>query len=157
MIPSIFKIPILLIAFIFLLPTPGDISLERKLADLHEQVAVMQVEMDKMEEARILQSKEYERRLELLNHEADRVKEVQDTYVLKSNADATEKAMRVEFADRQARWETIIQGLNDKIQILTSFKDNYQGQQAVMTVGISFGIMLVGLIANYFFNRKKGT
>ena len=147
-------IPILLTTFIFTvfpilafqtvserIPTSQNIS--ERVYELEKQQALTQLLIEKNEEARVLRQAVDQLHFEALNHEAVRVKEVQDSYWLKSDAVASEKAIRVSMKE-----------LSDKIDALNSFKDNYQGQQAVMTVGISLGVTLIGLIANYFLNRK---
>ena len=168
MIPSIFKKPILVIMLLGFLFIPDSnlsnlvvkaqdrqSSLQSKVNELDKEIAILKVTLEERDVALALQAKEYERRLELLNHEADRVKEVQDAYVLKSDAAATEKARIVALLDESQKREVSDKEINDKIQILTSFKDNFQGQQAVMTVAISFGVTLIGLGANYAWGRSS--
>lgn len=77
------------------------------------------------EHALKLQAREYERRLDILNGEAQRLKDMQETYVLKTE------------------WDIKHDALCKIVDDLQSFKDNMSGRQSIITVVIASGISLL--------------
>ena len=74
-----------------------------------------------LDEARELQAREYERRLEILNHEAEQLKEMQNTYV-KQETYCIERKI-----------------IQENVRSLVSFKDNLSGKIAI--IGIMSGLI----------------
>lgn len=109
-------------------------ELEIKYYDLDKQIAIERTVHLKDKEALAtaleLQAKEYERRLDLLNHEAQQLKDMQATYVPRELFDTT------------------IKELNKEISALKQYKDNAMGKQSILTVVISviisLGFLLLG-------------
>jgi len=155
MIPSIFKIPIFVVLLALMLLTPGDISTERKIAELHEQIAVIQVKMDNMQEATVLQAKEYERRLELLNGESGRTIKDKELYQMKTDALTSENELKTLIAGNEKTRIASEKEISEKIQILNDLSNKAQGGQAVMSTAISIGVMLAGFIGKYFLDRPR--
>jgi hypothetical protein len=82
------------------------------LAELRKEV---QLRSDATERALVLQANEYDRRLTILNHEAEQLKAMQMTYVPR---------------------ETHIL-LSEKVDGLMSFKDTLLGRQSIITIIVS--------------------
>ncbi len=93
---------------------------------------LMNEKFDSADDARILQAKEYERRLTALNHEADQLKSMQSTYLPRESYDIAHKE------------------LNKKVDILQSFKDNLTGRMVIIPVIISITISVIFVLINYF-------
>ena len=66
-------------------------TLDKKIAVLEEQVKSSKIGLE-------LQAKEYERRLEILNHESERLKEMQSTYVRKESYEKDIEAVNVKIS-----------------------------------------------------------
>ena len=79
-------------------------DIEIRLARLEVLVAG---EVRALREARDLQAKEYERRLEMLNHEAVQLKAMQGTYVPRET-----HLLLVDKVDKLERWQSNTQGKN---------------------------------------------
>jgi predicted RNase H-like nuclease (RuvC/YqgF family) len=78
-----------------------------------------------LREALKLQAKEYERRLEGLNHEADQLKNMQSTYTSKEVFDRTMDAMN-------QRFERVVNELKEKIEILNLWKTKQEGKSQLI-------------------------
>lgn len=72
-----------------------------------------------------LQAKEYERRLEALNHEAEQLKNMQATYVSKEVFDRTNDA-------KDQRYERIADELKEKIDLLNQWKTKQEGRSQLI-------------------------
>lgn len=77
------------------------------------------------DEALKLQAKEYERRLEALNHEAVQLKDMQTTYVSRELFDRTMDLIG-------QRNERVINDLKEKIESLNSWKTKQEGKAQLM-------------------------
>ena len=95
------------------------------LKELHSQ------RMDYIEKAIILQAKEYERRLEALNHEGDQLKNMQTSYVSQD-------------VNRQEKQE-----IAKDLRLLNTFKDNIEGRM-IAYASVSFIIGIAITIALHF-------
>lgn len=130
-------------------------ELEKRIYGLEKEVALQKLTIEKNEEARRLRQVVDELHFDQLNHEADRVKQVQDSYFLKSDATSSEKALRVALVEEQSRREEKEREMDKTIKELNDFKNNVFGQQAVMTIVVSFIVVGIGLVGNYFATRRK--
>jgi cell fate (sporulation/competence/biofilm development) regulator YmcA (YheA/YmcA/DUF963 family) len=91
---------------------------------------------------RIIQAKEYERRLEDLNGEAGRIKEVQKDSIPREVFDRTINSMSEKGDDRMKE-------ILDKIEILTAWKTKQEGRNQLIQ-WVPWVIAIVAIIANYF-------
>ena len=86
---------------------------------------LLEAKIEALEQARVLQANEYARRLENLNGEAARLKEMQSTYMPRETYDA--------------RHEELV----NRIRCLEAFKDNLSGKIAIISIASSLIISIV--------------
>jgi hypothetical protein len=98
---------------------------------LTERVSVLTERIRRMEQARKIQAKEYKRRLNDLNGEAKRIRDIQTEYVPR------------EVFDR------MINAMNDKIQIITDYKNADEGKNQ-LTKYIPWIITIIFGVLAYF-------
>jgi hypothetical protein len=96
--------------------------------DIEKQFTMRDVQSEK---ALMLQAKEYERRLESLNHEADQLKSMQRTYV------------------SQEVYDEKMKNMDSELRLLRSFKDNMEGRMIGYSA-IAFILALATSIALHF-------
>lgn len=102
---------------------------------VHERLAAIT-------EARILQAREYERRLENLNGEAERLRQIQASYLPREVWEQALLEIKKEFAD-----------LKSELGTIKSYKDNATGRQAILAVVVSTLISACFLVVSYMLNR----
>jgi hypothetical protein len=100
---------------------------------LQEQIAGLRRELKLKDEQLVLQAKEYERRLLDLNHENDRIKEIQKQCVLR------------EVHDRD------IASVNEKTQINTDYintiKGKGTGMNSLWVIGVAAVLILCSIVS----------
>lgn len=105
-----------------------------------------------MDKARQLQAKEYERRLEALNHEADRIKASQEKSI------SVEKFEGV-INQMNERFNQTIAGIHKDINDSKEFRNKYQGRSAWTQMYIPWGISIILAILlaliSYYQVRKE--
>ena len=88
--------------------------------------------LDAQDKALVIQSKETERRLDILNHEAERLRVMQDTYLPREVFDKIDEA--------RCR---AIEAQQEEIKSLQSFKDVQTGKTLGMSAGVAAAIAAV--------------
>ncbi len=91
---------------------------------------------DNAKEALKIQAQEYERRLTILNGEAERLQRMQDTYVAKAVYD-------IQHSE-----------LSKQVNSLNETRAHNQGQQAVIAVIVSAAFGIVVTLINYFLTKN---
>ena len=91
---------------------------------------LMEFKFDALQEAIKLQAKEYERRLEFLNGEAERLREMQATYLPRE------------------LYETEYDNLYRKLEGHQTFIDNLKGKEVIIPIAISVIIGIVVSVIN---------
>lgn len=102
---------------------------------LHEQIR-------SMNKALKLQRPETDRRLNELNHENERIKEVQKDSIPREVFDRTINSMNLKSDER-------MKDVLDKIEILTAWKTKQEGRNQLIQ-WVPWIIAIVAIIANYF-------
>ena len=119
--------------------TAMEIKVEAVRAEIKLRIEALERLLDEREKASVralqLQAEEYHRRLDALNHENERILNVQNSCV---PSDVYQVQHKV---------------LSDQVCALQSFKDNQQGRQVFIPIVISFVISLTFLLLNYFLSR----
>lgn len=114
-------------------------ELEEKFYELDKQIAILKTvqfkDIESISTALKLQATEYERRLSLLNGEAERL-----------------KSMQISYLPREI-WEQSLKEQQKEIGILTAFKDNYTGRNSIISGIVAFAVSLIFLIINYMLSR----
>lgn len=112
--------------------------LDDKLHALDKHIAVLETvqhkDVEAQEAARKLQAAEYERRLEILNHEAEQL-----------------KTMQVKYLPREV-WEDTLKELRKELGGLTAFKENATGRNSIISGVVAAAISLAFLILSYMFD-----
>jgi hypothetical protein len=108
----------------------------RQVHGLRVSLATLIAQAEANEKALKVQAAEYERRLNLLNGEAARLREIQATYL-----------------PREV-FENKLTELNKELLELKTYKDNTAGRQAIVALVIPTVVSLMFAAFNYFVMRK---
>lgn len=107
--------------------------------DLATRVAVIETRMDAAAMALDSQAREYERRLTILNGEAERLRLMQATYMPRELHDSQIGAIATELVE------------------LREFKASYQGRQAVLSAVVAVGVSLIFLFFGAWMQSRGAT
>ena len=97
------------------------------------------------EKALTLQAEEYERRLNALNGEAGRLREMQSTYIPREVFDRS-------LQQQNEKFERVVNDLKDRIEVLTAYNLKAQGLRQFGTF-IPWIISIVAIIVMYYLNK----
>lgn len=97
------------------------------------------------EKALKLQATEYERRLEALNGEAGRLREMQQTYIPREIFDRS-------LQQQNEKFERVVSDLKERIEILTAANLKSEGLKSISAV-IPWVISIGGMILVYYLNK----
>ena len=98
-----------------------------------------------MDKALQLQAKEYERRLNDLNGEAGRLREMQQTYIPREIFDRS-------LQQQNEKFERVISDLKERIEILTAVNLKNEGIKSISAI-IPWAISIGGMILVYYLNK----
>jgi len=98
-----------------------------------------------MDRALQLQAKEYERRLEALNGEAGRLREMQNTYIPREVFDRS-------MQQQNEKFDRVVSDLKEKIEVLNAANLKQQGFRQLGTF-IPWIISIAAIILMYYLNK----
>lgn len=100
-----------------------------------KKIAVLKVKIKTLKQAIKLQAKEYERRLQGLNHEAEQLKDMQSTYLPRAEFSITNEEIKKE------------------LKTLTAFRDNSTGKNSIISGVVAAVVSILMLGLNYILNK----